>query len=227
MKNDTSNDKMIITLEDLVEEFDKNYHLGMRAISAAAQTYVTAISKYGEKARVRFSMNFPEISRNTWKMLEDIGRNRLPPQAYMMSAGAVAKIKEAKIPKATMNKVAAHKVQVFNPQTKKSNDIQFTDLTESQADLLLNPKTHAIRTVEQQKRYLARQRTEVRIDDRHVPSSVTIASPKVGEEEKRVAPPAEQKPYVVLSDGILFKKSAKVTFAELRELLAKKERGEI
>ena len=317
MKNNINNEKMIITLDDLVEDFGKQMKIGVQAVKSAAQIFVTAISKYGEKARARFSLNFPEISRNVWKMLEDIGRGKLPPQAYMMSAGAIAKLREAQIPTATMNKVAVHKVQVFNPLTKKGNDIQFTDLTERQAEQLFDPETHAIRTLDQQKQYLAAQRPRVMVEARSVPPISTNIVPPVAkkslpssdvvdhwdekdeklfaasekpvggeshnkpepkqkqvipsvaqrseppataktwddEEEnlpavekncvtshkesksvphpaaaastRRVAPPTEQKPYVVLSDGILFMKSAKVTFAELREILAKKERGEI
>ena len=91
-------DKMIITLDDLIVEFASNMSLGMRAIQAAAEAYVTAIAKYPSRARETFAARFRTIRRETWAILEHIGGRRLPPQAMMMASGAVQKMLEAKVP---------------------------------------------------------------------------------------------------------------------------------
>ena len=149
-------DKMIITLDDLIVEFASNMSLGMRAIQAAAEAYVTAIAKYPKRARETFAARFRTIRRETWAILEHIGGRRLPPQAMMMASGAVQKMLEAKVPYRKLMDFAKSTVTVYNPKTGTYSTIPFAYLTEGQADILLNPVTHALRSKDQQRRYVER-----------------------------------------------------------------------
>jgi hypothetical protein len=196
--------KMIITLDDLVLEFAQNISFGMKAIEAAAQTYVTAIHKYGERARTYFSERFSTIRPATWQIIEDVGNGRLPPQSTMMTSGAVDKIRAAGLPRKLMVNIAESKVSVYNPTTCKYNDVPFSYLTEGQADILLNPVTHSIRTAAQQKRYVERLRKNVN----NKPVAIK-----------------ERKNWAIVSDGIIFRKGARISFEELRIILT--EAGEM
>lgn len=182
----------IITLDDLVIEFASNFSLGMKAILAAAETYVTALRKYPTKARDEFSRRFPTIRKDTWEIIEDIGSGKLPPQATMMAPGAVAKLRDAKLPRRMTMALVDVKVSVYNPATGKYNDIPFTHLSESQADIVLNPITHDIRTLEQQKRYVKKQIDAV-----------------------KAKPRAKVREWVVMEDGVLVKKMTKLTIADI------------
>lgn len=189
-------DKMIITLDDLVIEFASTMSLGMKAVKAAAETYVDALRRYPSKAAGMFAERFPSIRRETWAMLEDIGSGHLPPNALMMSPGAAQKLKDAKLPRTVAEKVTNSIVVVFNPAKNCYEDVRFTHLTESQADILLNPISHRIRTKDQQKRYIVR-------------------------ESAKFAPKSRPTPrfYAVTNDGVIFRKGAKLSFAELHDIL--------
>ena len=188
---------MIMTIDDLMIEFASAMSLGMKAIEAASETYKLAIDKYGEKARKRFAERFPTIRRNTWKILENIGRGRLPPQATMMCDGAVDKLLDAKIPKKKMNTIASTNVMVYNVEKDEYETVPFSHLTEKQADIVLNPVTHSIRTKKQQYNYVRKMESAASSGKR--PNNVV--------------------PFVVLSDGVMFRKSAKLSFDELRNVL--------
>lgn len=146
--------RMIIRLDDLVVEFASNLSLGMRAIVAAAETYVMAITKYPTKARDEFARRFPRIRKDTWQILEDVGRGRLPPESMMMLPGAVEKLRNAKIPKTRLAGVVNSTVSVYNPSSGSYVDVPFTHMTAAQADIVLNPVAHSLRTERQQKRYV-------------------------------------------------------------------------
>ena len=72
----------------------------------------------------------------------------------MMASGAVQKMLEAKVPYKTLMGVAESTVTVYNPKTGTYGTIPFAYLTEGQADILLNPVTHALRSAAQQRRYV-------------------------------------------------------------------------
>lgn len=195
-----TDNKMIITLDDLVIEFASTMSLGMKAVKAAAETYVDALRRYPSKAAKQFSERFPSIRRETWAILEDIGTGQLPPNALMMSSGAVQKLKDAKLPRAVAEKITNSIVSVYNPAKNCYEDVRFTHLTESQADIVLNPVSHCIRNKNQQARYIAREAARFAKKDRPKPRF-----------------------YVVVDDGVIFRKGAKLSFAELRAILDEQE----
>lgn len=195
-----ASDKMIITLDDLVIEFASTMTLGMKAVKAAAETYVDALRRYPTKAARQFAERFPSIRRETWSMLEDIGTGHLPPNALMMSSGAAQKLKDAKLPRAVAEKVTNSIVSVYNPAKNCYEDVRFTHLTESQADIILNPVSHCIRNKDQQKRYVVRDAKRFEKKDKPKP-----------------------KFYAVVEDGVIFRKGAKLSFAELRVILNERE----
>lgn len=188
---------LIVTIDDLIIEFASNMSLGMKAICAAAETYKTAIDKYGDKAREKFAEKFPTIRKDTWSILENVGKGKLPPQATMMAAGAVEKLLEAKLPKKKMMTVASANVTVYNAEKNAYETVPFAHLNAKQADIVLNPVTHSIRTKQQQYRYVR----------------------KMAEQKTSCKCPDSALPYVVLSDGILFRKSAMVTFDVLEHII--------
>lgn len=187
---------LIITLDDLVVEFASNFSLGMRAVVAAAETYVTALRKYPAKAKDEFARRFPSIRPDTWRIIEDVGCGRLPPQATMMAPGAVAKLREAKLPRKLFDKVAETKVSVYNPSTGSFTDVPFTHLTEMQADIILNPVSHDLRSAEQQKRYV-RKAVAVAVEDR---------------------PRVEMRRWVVVDGGVLIKRMTTLTPDDIRAI---------
>lgn len=188
---------LIVTIDDLLIEFASNMSLGMKAITAAAETYKLAIDKYRDKAREKFAEKFPTIRKDTWSILENIGRGKLPPQATMMASGAVEKLLEAKLPRKKMMTVAATNVTVYNAEKDAYETVPFAHLNAKQADIVLNPVAHAIRTKRQQYRYVR----------------------KMAEQKPPCKCPDNALPYVVLSDGILFRKSAMVTFDVLERII--------
>lgn len=190
-------DKLIITIDDLIIEFASNITLGMKAIAAAAETYYTALRKYGDRAKQQFAHHFPTIRPHTWAILEDIGKGKLPPQATMMSSGAVDKIRSAKIPQKRLLALANRHVAVYNPLTDSYDTLPFSYLTEKQADIILNPITHSIRNKDQQKRYVARLTT----------TPTPSRRPK-------------SRDYIITQTGIIFRKTTTISFEELQQILA-------
>lgn len=189
---------LVITLDDLVVEFASNFSLGMKAVVAAAEAYVEAIKKY-TRAREEFARRFPSIRPDTWRIIEDVGRGNLPPQATMMAPGAVAKLRDAKLPRKLFERVAEMKVSVYNPSTGRFSDVPFTHLTEMQADIVLNPVTHALRSVRQQKRYVAKVANEVA---------------KAEKDKPRV----EVKPWAIVEGGVLVKRMTTLTLEDIRAI---------
>lgn len=188
---------MIVTIDDLIIEFASNMSLGMKAICAAAETYKLAIDKYGDKAREKFAEKFPTIRKDTWSILENVGKGKLPPQATMMAAGAVEKLLEAKLPKKKMMTVAATNVTVYNAEKDSYETVPFAHLNAKQADIVLNPVTHSIRTKQQQYRYVRKM----------VDSKPPCKKPEC------------TLPFVVMSDGVLFRKSVKIPFDVLERIV--------
>ena len=193
--NETT-DKMLVTIDDLVVEFASSMAIGTKAIQAAAETYVTALRKFPTRAEAVFAERFPNIRKETWALLHDIGRGALPPQTMMMLPGAIAKLRDARIPKKVVASVAQSKVRVYEPTTGKYKDVPFTHLTEGQADLVFNPVSHNIRTVQQQVRYI-----------------------RQGGAMKREIPRTSAPCYAVVEDGIVFRRGGKMTFEEMAEIV--------
>lgn len=191
--------KLMVTIDDLVVEFASSMSIGAKAIQAAAETYAMAISRFPQTAETVFAERFPQIRKDTWQLLYDIGRRKLPPQAMMMTHGAVAKLREARLPKQVLERAATAMVRVYDPSTGKYKDVRFTHLTEGQAEIVFNPITHSIRDVKQQMRYVKQSVSEQK-------KSVSIV------------PPA----YAITDDGIVFRRGGKMTFEEMAEILHNK-----
>ena len=200
MENPQIEQKMMVTIDDLVVEFASSMAIGAKAIQSAAETYVAALTRFPLKAERVFAERFPQIRRETWQLMTDIGRRKLPPQAMMMLPGAVEKLREAKLPRRIVESAANTMVRVFDVASSKYKEVRFTHLTEGQAELVFNPISHSIRTVEQQKRYFERN-----LSSRPTPMRVDAPS------------------FAVVDDGIVFRRGGKMSFAQMREILAQTE----
>lgn len=202
--------KRTVSIDDLVIEFASTMNLGMKAIQAAAETYVLALTKFPAKAQRTFESKFPRIRKDTWALLEDIGRGRLPPETMTMLPGAVDKMRDAKLPQRLFRKLVNSYITVYNPATDKEVEVPFTHLTANQTDLVLNPVTHKVRTVIQQKRFVQRMVREQAKKERHW-----------GKDEEVVK--SVSKDYEFVEDGILVRRLTRLSLTELKTIVSRLE----
>lgn len=123
-----------------------------KQLTAAAKTYASAVTKYGDEAREAFSAAYPGVSAGRWVLMEMVAAREIVSEALLLTDRVAMKVSKLDI--GTQRKMLGGKtfIEVVKPDgTVKERAL--TDLTQWEEDTVF-AESGEMRTVEEQKAFL-------------------------------------------------------------------------
>jgi hypothetical protein len=190
MANELTNTEHPSYITDFMEAFNN----AKEGIVRAAHIYFMAINENPERA-MEFRVAIPDISESAWRMLEDIGADRMDSR-LILSDRVPHKSKIARLPYQVQKRVLDGEQFDLLVDEGDVLKVDAKQVTSDQANQLFDRDN--IRTVPQQKLWLM---------DRARKAKLTKGEPE------------ETWPYLIRGDRITFKRNVTLTKSELRTLL--------
>lgn len=188
------NDK--VSINNHLEQFGEKLKLGMSAIRDAAEIYVKALRQYSFAQR-RFEERYPDIKKDTWQRLRDIGSGKLVPEAMMFRPVAAQTYRA--LPIKTQKALISGSVDLALNDGTVVN-VPYARLSDSQCGVVVNVSEGKIRSIEEQREILKKN-----------------LKPK----RKRVA----KKGYRVIGDTVKFFADTILTVMDIERILAEMKKG--
>lgn len=146
-------EKAIITYAN---EFGAKFKAGVAAIREAGEIYAKAVREYGVEAQRTFMERYPGVAHRTWVTLRNIGEGKLNPNMLLLPYTASLKFK--RMPLKTQDRIfdsGTNGFQVVSPVTLEPRILPVTALSARAAEILVDEKAGRVRTVEEQRSYIA------------------------------------------------------------------------
>ena len=137
-------------------EFGAKFKAGVAAIREAGEIYAKAVREYGVEAQHTFMERYPGVAHRTWLTLRNIGEGKLNPNMLLLPYTASAKFR--RMPLKTQDRIfdsGANGFQVVSPVTLEPRIVPVTALSARAAEILVDEKAGRVRTVEEQRTYIA------------------------------------------------------------------------
>ena len=137
-------------------EFGAKFKAGVTAIREAGEIYAKAVREYGMEAQHTFMERYPGVAFRTWTTLRHIGEGKLNPNMLLLPYGAATKFK--RMPLKTQDRIfdsGTNGFQVVSPVTLEPRILPVTALSARAAEILVDEKAGRVRTVEEQRSYIA------------------------------------------------------------------------
>lgn len=151
-----------------IEEFRKEFTMGLEAIRSAARTYTAAVTEFDGEASKAFKDAFPAVSDVTWKKLLLIGTFQAEPIILLLSdrtSNIIAKktpLQQKKLASSINNGV----VEVLKVRPERVRRVKVQDLTAGEEERVIDAENCRVRTVDEQRKLVEREKKakKARID---------------------------------------------------------------
>ena len=152
------NDKIM----NYIEEFRKEFTMGLEAIRNAARIYTAAVTEFDGEAAKAFRTAFPAVSDTTWRKLLLIGTFQAEPITLLLSDRMSNKI-ASKTPsqqKKLTNALKNGEVDVVRGRAKTVHRVKVQDLSEKEEDRVIDVENCRVRSAEEQTRIIDLEKEE-------------------------------------------------------------------
>ena len=178
------------TVEDYANHFGVKMRLGVEAVKEAAETYVEAVWKFPKVAQETFARQFPGVGPHTWDLLQRIGNGDLHPKAMLLPYEVARRM--SAMPMENQDAIFAEGVDGFQVVSRFNLEprlIPLTSLSQRAAEIVIDDEHGRVRTIEEQKRLIIRNRkgslavdpaTHNKINYTIIGSSVRIGNVEIG-----------------------------------------------
>lgn len=139
-------------ITNYIEEFRKEFTIGLEAIRNAARIYTAAVTEFDGEAAKAFRTAFPAVSDTTWRKLLMIGTYQAEPITLLLSDRMSNKIamKTSAQQKKLTNALKSGEVDVVRGRAKMVHRVKIQELSEKEEERVIDTDGCRVRSAKEQ-----------------------------------------------------------------------------